>query len=81
MKKKRKKRRKNRKIRMILNCGTRVTSNGGHFVFLCAGVRAHDEKKIQTKERKKKKKEEEERINKTSQFLRTLAILRHDHKG
>lgn len=48
---------------MILNCGTRVTSNGGHFVFLCAGVRAHDEKKIQTKERKKRK-EEEERINK-----------------
>lgn len=65
---------------MILNCGTRVTSNGGHFVFLCAGVRAHDEKKIQTKERKKKKRRR--RTNKqTSQFLRTLAILRHDHKG
>lgn len=66
---------------MILNCGTRVTSNGGHFVFLCAGVRAHDEKKNSNKGKKKKEKRRRRTNKQTSQFLRTLAILRHDHKG
>lgn len=60
----------------------RVSRRTAAILFSCARVCVRTmKKKFKQRKEKKKKKEEEERINKTSQFLRTLAILRHDHKG